>query len=261
MNPKQRPSLFTGNYCGTNKIKTMKNKILLIIAIIAHINCDANQDSTNIDTVKFHSTNTFGGYWNNTNASTTTLYNIGTNCTIGNKKHAIYAISTYVYGTQNKKTSNNDLSVTLNTILGKDQKIFKWASLQYDHSYSLKIEYRLQSGLGLGYYIIKNKNVNISISDGILYDMNLYNDIGSHNVYRNSARAKISIKGKVLSFESVTFYQPAITDSRDYVFKTTNTTTVKLKKWLELHMNVTDNIIWITDKQNFLCTFGVTITT
>ena len=249
-------------------MKTFCFKECLILTLLStlSIHCLAQHDTIRIfhkklDTLKFKTSNTLSGYWNNANNTNTVLYNVGTVNTLSNKSHKLLYLSmNYVYGIQKEKTSNNDFSCLLNNTLNKNRTIFEFAVIQFDKSYSLNILYRIQSGAGLGINIIKSKKIDIEFSSGLIYDYNMYNVIGSHNTTRISNRFKLNYKSKIFNFESTTYYQPSIENNVDYVFKTINTMSIKINKWLDIHTNLTSNIVSLTNKNNIIQTVGFTVT-
>lgn len=184
---------------------------------------------------------------------------------INQKKIAFNSGASWIYGIQNKELSNNDFSATANLDYLKDvQRFYYWGLVNYDESYSLKINYRFQSGLGVGYAFVKEKNFDFELSDGFLFETShLVDRVAGKEVYqttRNSLRVKYRWSyNKTFSLEGANFYQPSINSFSDYLIKLNNKLTVQLNKWLAVNSTLTYNKISRTDRQNLLLTFGLTI--
>ena len=74
---------------------------------------------------------------------------------INQKKLTFNTAASWIYGKQQKQLSNNDLSAFANLdFLRNTQKLYYWALINSDESYSLKINYRFQSGVGIGYTFV-----------------------------------------------------------------------------------------------------------
>ena len=114
---------------------------------------------------------------------------------VNKKKIGFNAGASWIYGQQDKKLSNNDVSVSSNLDFLKNvQKLYYWALLNFDESYSLKINYRFQSGVGVGYTFVNNPALNLVVSDGFLYETSdLTDPVLGKDIYqtvRNSFRVK-----------------------------------------------------------------------
>jgi hypothetical protein len=66
--------------------------------------------------------------------------------------------------------------------------------VNFDESYSLKINYRFQSGMGVGYTLVRNPNFDIALSDGFVFETSdLTDPLTGRDIYhtvRNSLRSK-----------------------------------------------------------------------
>ena len=227
--------------------------ILFFISLKAFSHDSISVNNKNIkDTLKFKSQIYISGYWNKTNTSNTSLYTFKTYNTLSSKKHIIFLETGYVYGIQMKsQLTNNDYNIIANFNFRRDKKIYYWFSTQYDKSYSLDINFRIQNGGGLGLYLFKSEKFYINISDGLIYEYSTYNN------YRNSARLKIFLKSNNINLESSTYYQPSLINNTDFIIKSSNTLSISLKKWLGIQCNYTNNIVSLSEKRNELYTVGI----
>lgn len=239
-------------------------KWLLIIAlcflcknVLAQFN-----DSTHYYT-RFAST----GVINKTDgASSYVLSNFAT-YSVDKRRYFFTGSASYIYGANDGGLTNNDFSTTASfDYLRKQQKLYYWALVNYDKSYSLKITNRLQAGAGLAYRFIKDPThkQDFTLSDGFLYETsNLVDKKLGKDVYqtvRNSLRIKYHFTiNNIVVIDGNNFFQPSILDISDYVIKSTNTLSVKLYKWLSVTAAQTYNKVKRTDRENLLLTFGLTV--
>ena len=97
------------------------------------------------------------GVYNKTKGLKSFVLNNAVSYEVNKKKIAFNTGASWIYGTQNKQLSNNDVSAAANVDYLKDvQKFYYWGLINFDESYSLKINYRFQSGVGVGIYFFKN---------------------------------------------------------------------------------------------------------
>lgn len=144
------------------------------------------------------------------------------------------------------------------------QRFYYWGLVNYDNSYSLKINYRFQSGAGVGYTFVKEKNLDLELSDGFLFETSdLTDPVVGKDVYqtvRNSLRFKYHWSyNKTFSLEGTNFYQPSLGSFSDYIFRLDNKLTIQLNKWLALNSSMTYNRISRTNRENLLLTYGIAI--
>ncbi len=130
-------------------------------------------------------------------------------------------------------------------------------------SFSLKINNQTQAGIGIAYSIVDKKNSYISVSDGVLYDVgNLTVDTThySYNTYRNSLRLLFHFNVKdIFLFDANGYLQNSFQQGTDYIIKTNTTLTIKVRKWLGFTTSVSYNRMNITESENLLFTYGLTI--
>lgn len=116
----------------------------------------------------------------------------------------------------------------------------KWKLIGFcdmENSYLRKVLYRVSSGLGAGITIYENSKCKATISEVLMPEYFLSDDISRSERFsiRASTRLKLKYSGKV-NFESISFFQPAlwttgnlrITDNLN--FRTTNTLDIPLSK-------------------------------
>ncbi len=170
----------------------------------------------------------------------------------------------HVFGQQNKATTNNDFSAALDVnLFPKDSaKIYYWGLLNYDKSLSLKLNGRIQTGIGLAYNFIDNSTRFFNISEGILFEKSdLKKTDGSKDIYqtfRNSLRVRYRfVINSTVILDGTNFLQNSLKDQYDYIIKLSNTLSVKMRKWLSIATTVTYNKLNLTNRENLLITFGL----
>lgn len=184
---------------------------------------------------------------------------------INQKKLTFNTAASWVYGKQQKQLSNNDLSAYANVDYLKNvQPLYYWALLNSDESYSLKINYRFQSGIGIGYTFINKPNLNLVVSDGFLYETSDLTDpvLGKviYQTVRNSLRVKYRwVYKDIFILEGTQFVQPSLISLKDYILKSNNSLSVKLNKWLAINASAGYNKISRTNRENLLFTYGLTV--
>lgn len=240
----------------------MFKKFILIISALLFFQFSFGQFN---DSVYHHFSFTSTGVYNKTKELKSFVLNNAISFEINKKKIAFNIGASWIYGIQNKQLSNNDFSAAGNVDYLKDvQKFYYWGLLTYDKSYSLKINYRFQSGLGVGYTFVKDPNFDFEASDGFLFETSdLTDPVIGKDVYqtvRNSLRVKYRWSyNKTFSLEGTNFYQPSVASLDDYIIRLNNKLSVKLNKWLSIDAAMTYNKISRTNRENLLLTYGVTI--
>ena len=217
------------------------------------------------DSVHHHVLFTSTGIYNKTKELNSFVFNNAVSFSVNKKRIAFNTGASWIYGIQNKDLSNNDFSAAANVDYLKDvQKFYYWGLVNYDESYSLKINYRFQSGVGVGYTFFKKPNFDFEVSDGFVFETSdLTDPVLGKNIYqtvRNSLRVKYRWSyNKTFSLEGTNFYQPSLISFNDYIIKLNNTLSVKLNKWLSVNASMTYNKISRTNRENLLLTYGVTV--
>jgi hypothetical protein len=215
------------------------------------------------DTTNYYFNYASTGIINKTNEGTSFVLNNAMKFNVYKKKYALNTTNAWIYGEQRNSLSNNDYHAIADFSIFKEERgVYCWGLVNFERSYSLKINHRLQAGAGIGYYIFDRTNFVIQLSDGILYDKtDLFDTETSMNNYetpRNSFRIKFRflIHGNI-TVESSDFLQHSLEDKKDYIIKSITTVGVKLKKWLAFNVALNYNKLSITGRENLLCNFGL----
>jgi hypothetical protein len=238
----------------------MKKLLFLIILLLPLAVFPQFNDSTN-----YYVNYTGTGIANKTNDGNAYLLN---NCVKFNVYKNQYALNTtngWIFGEQKHQRSNNDFTSVADLSLFKNERhIYYWALGAFDKSYSLKINHRIQTGAGIGYYAIDKQSFVVELSDGILYEnSDLYNTETNSNrfsIARNSFRLKLRLLSKnIFTLDNINYLQHSLADKKDYIVKSTTTLSIKVKKWLSFTSAVNYNKLSVTHRENLTCTFGLTL--
>ncbi|RAW01903.1 hypothetical protein DQQ10_08865 [Pseudochryseolinea flava] len=208
------------------------------------------------------------GIVNKTNDGRSYVLNNNLRFSISKKRISANSSALWIYGKQNESRTNNDIIAALDfNIYERRQpaRFYTWGLASYESSFSLKINARVQTGLGIGYNIVDRPNVVFIVSDGILYEhSDLYQTPeGIDNDYetaRNSFRIKFRwvIKNRV-TIDGSDFLQHALNDRKDYIVKSNTNVSVKLLRWLSFTTSLVYNKISLTNRENLLLNYGLTI--
>jgi hypothetical protein len=214
----------------------------------------------NPDTSVYHLTHSTTGFVNRTTDGNSFLVNNNLRFNISKKRISTNSTNSWVYGSQESGLTNNDFSSTLDfNLLKSVSKFYYWGLASYDKSYSLKIDNRVQMGLGVGYTVVDSKRVYLVLSDGPLYETSKLYDTSQYETVRNSFRIRYRmVIRKNITIDGVNFHQQSFLSAKDYIIKATNTVSVKLNNWLSLTVAVQYNKLNITKKETLLCNFGFT---
>jgi hypothetical protein len=240
----------------------MSKKIILLILPILYFQNSFGQFN---DSVHHHFAFTSTGIYNKTQDVKSFVFNNAIAFEVNKKRIAYNTAASWIYGIQNKKLSNNDFSVGANVDYLKDiRRFYYWGLLNYDNSYSLKINYRFQAGAGVAYNIFNKPDFNLGVSNGFVFETSdLTDPVIGKDVYqtvRNSLRLKYKwAYNKTFSLEGANFYQPSLISFSDFILKLNNKLSVKLNKWLSVNSALTYNKISRTNRENLLLTFGLTV--
>lgn len=203
------------------------------------------------------------GIINKTNEGNSYVLTNGLKFNISKKKLRLNSTNSWTYGEQQKRLTNNDFNSTLDFNLYKSSSPFYyWGLANYDKSYSLKINNRMQAGLGVAYNFIDTTTAFLNISDGILYEnSNLKLNDSTNNYYslfRNSFRLRYHFVIKeIIIIDGSNFLQSALNNSNDYIIKSSNSISLKIRKWLNLTTTANYNRNQKTNSENLLITFGL----
>jgi hypothetical protein len=238
----------------------MEKQLLLILSVFC-ITCASSQftDTTNY-LVNYSST----GIINKTDNGNSYVFSNAFKFAARKKSITLNSSSSWIYGQQGNKHTNNDFSYSLDFNLYKTiPRFYYWGLATYDKSYSLRINNRIQAGLGIAYSFIDKETAFFNISDGILYEAsNLKNNDSTKNTYqtlRNSLRIRYRVLlSHIILLDGTHFWQPSFYEINDYVLKSNIALSVKLKKWLNITTAATYNRLNRTQRENLLITFGLT---
>ncbi len=238
----------------------LKNIIVFIPVMLSSVIAYSQFNDSIHHYVNFAST----GIINKTNNGNSYVLTNGLRFNINKKNIRLNSTNNWMYGEQQKRLTNNDFNSTLDFNLYKSlSHFYYWGLASYDKSYSLKINNRLQTGLGIAYNIIDTTTAFLNISDGIIYEnSNLKLNDGTNSYYslfRNSFRLRYRFVIKeIIIFEGTNFLQNSLAASNDYIIKSSNSVSVKLRKWLNLTAGANYNRNQKTNSENLLITFGLT---
>ncbi|HEY0742158.1 MAG TPA: DUF481 domain-containing protein [Chryseosolibacter sp.] len=218
------------------------------------------------DTTNYYVSLSSIGVANKTNDRESWLLNNNFKFSVYKKQISLNTSASMIYGEQNALLSNRDFigALDFNYYL-KDKPTYFWGLGTYEKNFSLKINNRLQTGLGVGYNVLQRERMVINISDGILYE---HSDLPltaegqniDYTTFRNSFRLKYRfIFNGILTFDGTDFIQHSLSDRSDYIIRTQNNLSLKLIRWLSITAGVTYNKLSKTGRENLLMNYGVTI--
>ncbi|PJJ84948.1 DUF481 domain-containing protein [Mucilaginibacter auburnensis] len=202
------------------------------------------------------------GSINKANGNTAYLLNNNLKFNIRKKVISFNFTNTWIYGRQNVGLTNNDYSsfVDFNVYKGPEH-FYYWGLLNYNTSYSLKINNQLLAGGGLAYNIIDKPNAYLNLSDGILYDASDLMIDGNRSVYhtyRNSLRLAMKFNiNNLVTFESSTFLQNSLDRRYDYIIRSASSLQFKLRSWISVSSSLNYNRQNRTGGENLLFTYGL----
>lgn len=216
------------------------------------------------DSTFYHINYTSTGVLNKTNDNNSFLLTNALRFNVSKKSVTVNFNTTWLYGEQRQALTNNDLSSTLDFNLYKSiPHFYYWGLASFDKSYSLKINHRLQAGLGGAYNVIDQKNAFFGISDGILYEQSdLQQPTGrdKYETLRNSFRLRFRwVILDRLVLDGTNFLQNSLSKKNDYIIKAVDNVSVKLTTWFSLTASFNYNKINRTNRESLLMTYGVTI--
>ncbi len=241
----------------------MKQVALLLVGILTFKCLNAqSKDSTYF--IRYGLT----GIINRTNeASSYTIAN-DLNFNAKKKKVVLNSSSSWVYGQQQKRLTNNDFTTAVDVIRyfkenPAERKFYYWVHTAYETSFSLRVNSRLQSGAGGAWNIMKTDTLAINLSDGILYEStNLKVSETSNDVYstfRNSFRLRFRYTlNKKITIESISLLQNSLSQKTDYIISSNTMLSFKLLDWVSLKSSLQYNKVNRNKRENLFITFGLT---
>jgi len=237
-------------------------KKIKFIALLCFILLARNANAQFNDSTFYHINFAPTGSINKANGSTAYLLNNNLKFNIRKKDVSLNFTNTWIYGRQNAGLTNNDYSsfVDFNLYKGPEH-FYYWGLLNYNTSYSLKINNQLLAGAGLAYSLIDKPNAYLNLSDGILYDASdllISGDRSVYHTYRNSFRLAMKFNiNNMVTLESNTFLQNSLDRKYDYIIRSTNSVSLKLRSWLSISSSLNYNRQNRTSSENLLFTYGI----
>jgi hypothetical protein len=243
-------------------MKTMKCALLIMIYLFTIQLAGFSQFS---DTVNYYFYLSGTGDLNRTSTGTSYLLNNTIQFQVNKKKFSLNSTVSHIYGRNTASKTNDDLVASLNLdILHGVQKFYYWGLAGYEKSFSLQVDKRFQTGAGVGYVFVNNARANLELSDGILFETTDLAVVDEHEqtsyqTIRNSLRLKFRfIIKKIFRVDGINFYQPSLSDDRDYILKLNTNISIKLYKWLHLTTSFNYNRQNNTSAENLLLSYGLT---
>ncbi|MGY3212303.1 DUF481 domain-containing protein [Mucilaginibacter sp. HD30] len=239
-----------------------KIKIILLLAFLMYVGKASAQYN---DSTFYHVSFAPTGSINKANGNTAYLLNNNLKFNIRRKDISLNFTNTWIYGRQNAGLTNNDYSSFVDFNLYKGpQHFYFWGLLNYNTSYSLKINSQLLAGAGIAYSIIDRPDAYFNLSDGVLYDtsdlMLPGNIKDAYHTYRNSFRLAMRFNiSNLVTFESSSFLQNSFDRRYDYIVRTNNTLSFKLRSWLSISSSLSYNRQNRTSSENLLFTYGLNL--
>ena len=215
------------------------------------------------DTTNYFVSYASSGVINKTNERSAFVLTNALKFNVNKKNLSLTSGATWNYGQQQGNLTNNDFSSILDFGLFKNQRrLYYWGLAGYDRSFSLKINGRVQSGLGVAYNIIDTTNAWLNISDGILYERSDLNVTSTDRevdyTFRNSLRIRYRwVIKEIIVLDGTNFLMNSLSDRKDYIVKLNNSLSVKLRKWLSISGSVNYNKLTRTNRENLLITYGL----
>jgi hypothetical protein len=238
-------------------------KCILIIILILDVNICCAQFN---DTINYYVHYGSTGVINKTNDGKAYVLNNNLRFNISKKKVTVNTANNWTFGKQRAVLTNNDFFSSLDFNIYKTlPHFYYWGLGTYEKSFSLKVNHRLQTGLGVGYNIIDREKAVVILSDGILYERSdLYDTpetgMNKYETFRNSFRLKFRLIIKeVLVIDGSDFLQHSLDDKKDYIVKSSTNLSVKIKKWLSLTASVNYNKMNKTNRETLFVNYGLSL--
>ena len=211
--------------------------------------------------------NFFGtGSINKANNAVSYIFNNGLKFNIVSRSFTINTLNTWIYGqNQSVKTNNDYLSIADIDLFKSTRRIYYWALLSFEKSYSLNINRRFQSGGGIGVKLLTSPNAKLVVSDGPLYEASKLAKADVHGrtsyeTVRNSLRIKFRFLIRDLFVvDGVDFLQNSLSDKNDYIIRSNTSLSVRINKWLSFTTTLSYNRLNLTDNENLLFTYGLSV--
>jgi hypothetical protein len=241
----------------------MSQRYLLTVLFIlsAIVSMAQFNDSTNYF-ISLNST----GIINKTNDRNSWILNNNLKFSLYRKQISLNSSTGFIYGEQQQLLSNRDFNSALDfNYYLENRPTYFWGLASYEKNFSLKIDNRLQAGLGIGYNLVDRANAIITLSDGILYESSdLRQTTETTNVDYETLRNSFRLKFRFIIAERITidgsdFLQHSLANRADYIIRSQTNFSLKLMKWLSFTTGVTYNKISLTSRENLLINFGLSL--
>ena len=212
------------------------------------------------DTTNYHLVLSSAGSINRTDQGNAYLLNNALNVGLKKKSIVLNSNNSWLYGKQNDDLTNNDFSSSLNINLYKTlPHFYYWGLLNYNTSFSLKLNHQLLAGVGIAYSILDREHAYLNISNGLLYDKSNLISSATYHTYRNSLRLQYRfLIGKIFTLDGSNFLQNSFTREGDYIIRSSNTFGIKLRQWISFTTSLTYNRLNVTRSENLNFTYGLT---
>lgn len=217
---------------------------LLIPVIVIPLGLQAQNDTIK-STYIFNLT----GVVNTVNGSNKTIITSNASNTIKWRKFESGTNTDYQLISDNGKNAVNDFTIRIQPrIVQPSFSVFSFAQLSSLES--KKITHRFEGGIGGGKNLFKTKYLESTISYGILYFDNSYQDLTVRKGFRHSPRFQAFGKAdqyKIGYFYEI-YYQPTTKDMSDYILRS------KASVGFDLNKKVTINLVYVTWYETYFIT-------
>ena len=251
-----------GNTGKPRIISTLSRRLLPLFCVFFARSADAQFN----DSTHYHLGFTGTGIYNRTEASQSYLFTNRLRLRTRYDRFESNVAVSWLYGEQSRRLTNNDFTSAVDfNFDSRLQHLYYWGLGIYEKSFSLKVNNRVQAGLGLAYNVVdRGDSLHVNISNGLLYE---YSDLQLadtarelYSTVRNSLRLRTRIRlARTLTFEGTGFLQNSLDRRDDFIIRSTASLSLKLRSWLALTSALTYNKVARTQRENLLLTFGVTV--
>lgn len=146
-------------------------------------------------------------------------------------KNTFEANVNFIYGSQEGEINSRDITVSIRERLYWGP-VEGFMNIQNDQSLARGIDNRITGGVGLEKLIVNKGNFGISLSDGALFELTHFKDLGEYAKVRNSFRIQIKNKGK-FKLKSNLMIQNNIQNLSDYILVSNSTLGVPLTSMID----------------------------
>ena len=201
------------------------------------------------DTIKSTYVFNLTGVVNSVNGSNKTIITSNASNTIRWKNFESGTNTDYQLISDNGKNAVNDFTIRIQPrIVQPKSSIFSFAQLSSLES--KKITHRFEGGVGGGKTLFKTKYLESTVSYGVLYFDNAYQDLTMRKGFRHSPRFQIFGKADQykVAYSYEIYYQPSTRDLSDYILRS------KASIGFDLNKKVTINMSYVTWYETYFIT-------